>query len=107
MTQAYDCLRELWPEETTGLFLGDVRDTETHNIAASIQTIADHLEAFPQTAFKYLVIDEAHHAAAPTYKRLLGYFRPEFCWASLQHQTARTANRSLRSSATVASLEST
>ena len=28
VTQAYDSLRELWPEETTGLFMGDVRDCE-------------------------------------------------------------------------------
>jgi superfamily II DNA or RNA helicase len=76
--QAYDSLREHWPEATTGLFMGDVRDCEEHNIAASIQSIAERLEDFPPTAFQYLVIDEAHHAAAPTYKRLLGYFRPEF-----------------------------
>jgi superfamily II DNA or RNA helicase len=76
--QAYEKLRELWPEASTGLFMGDVRDAEEHNIAASIQSIAEHLEAFPPTAFQYLVIDEAHHAAAPTYKRLLGYFRPNF-----------------------------
>ena len=78
VTQAYDCLMELWPEMTSGLFMGDVRDCEAHNIAASIRSIAEHLDAFPPNAFKYLVIDEAHHAAAPTYKRLLGYFRPEF-----------------------------
>jgi superfamily II DNA or RNA helicase len=78
MTQAYDKLRELWPEATAGLFMGDVRDCEEHNIAGSIQSISDHLEDFPPTAFQYLVIDEAHHAAAPTYKRVLGYFRPQF-----------------------------
>ncbi len=78
VTQAYDSLRELWPEKTTGLFMGDVRDYEEDNIAASIRSIADNLEAFPPTAFTYLVIDEAHHAAAPTYKRLLAYFRPTF-----------------------------
>jgi superfamily II DNA or RNA helicase len=78
VTQAYDKLRELWPEVTTGLFMGDVRDCEEHNIAASIQSISEHLEAFPATAFQYLIIDEAHHAAAATYKRVLGYFRPQF-----------------------------
>jgi superfamily II DNA or RNA helicase len=76
--QAYDSLREHWPEVTTGLFMGDVRDYDAHNIAASIQTISDHLDDFPPTAFQYLAVDEAHHAAAPSYKRLLGYFRPEF-----------------------------
>ena len=78
VTQAYDSLRDLWPEATAGLFMGDVRDYEEHNIAASIQSIADRLEDFPPTAFKYLIVDEAHHATAPSYKRLLGYFRPDF-----------------------------
>ena len=78
VTQAYDSLRDLWPEASAGLFMGDVRDYEEHNIAASIQSITEHLEVFPPTAFTYLVIDEAHHAAAPTYKRLLSYFRPKF-----------------------------
>jgi superfamily II DNA or RNA helicase len=78
VTQAYDKLRELWPESGTGLFMGDVRDSEEFNIAGSIQSISEHLEDFPPTAFQYLVIDEAHHAAAPTYKRVIGYFRPQF-----------------------------
>jgi superfamily II DNA or RNA helicase len=78
VTQAYDKMRELWPEATTGWFMGDVRDCEAHNIAASIQSISEHLEEFQATAFQYLVIDEAHHAAAKSYKRVLGYFRPHF-----------------------------
>jgi superfamily II DNA or RNA helicase len=78
VTQAYDKLRELWPEATTGLFMGEVRDGNEHNIAASIQSISEHLNDFPPTTFKYLVIDEAHHAAAKTYKHVLGYFQPEF-----------------------------
>lgn len=76
--QAYETFKELWPEATTGLFMGDVRDFEERNIAGSIQSVAEHMTDFPPTAFDYLVIDEAHHATAPTYKRVLGYFRPKF-----------------------------
>jgi superfamily II DNA or RNA helicase len=76
--QAYESLRNLWPEVTTGLFLGDVRDCDEHNIAASVQSLAEHLEDFPPSAFHYVVIDEAHHASAATYKRVLAYFRPVF-----------------------------
>jgi hypothetical protein len=32
--------------------------------ASSIQSISEHLDDFPASAFQYLVIDEAHHAAA-------------------------------------------
>lgn len=76
--QAYETFKELWPEASTGLFMGDVRDFEEQNIAGSIQSVAEHMNDFPPTAFDYLVIDEAHHATAPTYKRVLGYFRPKF-----------------------------
>jgi hypothetical protein len=93
VTQAYDKLRELWPEATAGLFMGDVRDCEAHNIAGSIQSISDHLEDFPPPAFQYLVIDEAHHAAAPTYKRVLGYFRPQFGMQQLGRGTRKAPGK--------------
>ena len=76
--QAYLKLQELWPEVSTGLFMSDVRDVDDHNIAASIQSVSEHLSGFSPTAFKYLIIDEAHHATATTYKRILGYFKPDF-----------------------------
>jgi superfamily II DNA or RNA helicase len=78
VNQAHDKLRELWPEASTGRFMGDIRDQGEQNIAASIQSISEHLSDFAPTAFDYLIIDEAHHATAPTYKRILGYFRPRF-----------------------------
>ena len=78
VVQAYDELKSLWPEETTGLFLGDVREHDAFNIAGSIQSLADRHKEFEPDAFAYIVVDEAHHAAAPTYRRLLNYFRPQF-----------------------------
>ena len=36
-----------------------------------------HLSASRAT-FDYIVVDEFHHAAAPTYRRLIDYFRPKF-----------------------------
>ncbi len=78
VVQAYDELKRLWPEQTTGLFLGDVRDHDAFNIAGSIQSLADRQNEFAPDAFNYIVVDEAHHAAAPTYRRLLNYFRAQF-----------------------------
>lgn len=78
VTQAHDKFGELWPEESVGFYLGDVRDRDAFNIAGSIQSVAEHLQDFQPEAFRYLIIDEAHHAAAPTYKRVLGYFKPQF-----------------------------
>ncbi|HUY34520.1 MAG TPA: DEAD/DEAH box helicase family protein [Pirellulales bacterium] len=78
VTQAYDTFKERWPEVSTGIYMGDIHDCDAHNIAASIQSVSEHLSDFPTSAFQYLVVDEAHHAAAPIYKRVLGYFRPQF-----------------------------
>ncbi len=78
VVQAYDELRSLWPDKTTGLFLGDVREHDAFNIAGSVQSLADRHKEFEPDAFSYIVVDEAHHAAAPTYRRILNYFRPDF-----------------------------
>jgi len=76
--QAYDKFLELWPEASAGLHMGASREPEAHNVIGSIQTVSGHLDDFPPTAFDYLVIDEAHHAASRIYRRVLGYFRPKF-----------------------------
>jgi superfamily II DNA or RNA helicase len=78
VAQAYDKFRELWPEVATGLYFGGVHEPDKHNVVGSIQSVSDRLADFAPIAFDYLIIDEAHHATAPTYKRVLGYFRPRF-----------------------------
>ena len=63
-----------------GFYMGQTRDTEVDVLCASVQTLGKsaHLERFPPDHFDYIVIDEFHHAAAPTYRRLLGHFEPRF-----------------------------
>lgn len=45
---------------------------------ASIQLLTEHLAKLPPDQFDYVVIDEFHHAAAPSYRRLLGHLHPSF-----------------------------
>jgi superfamily II DNA or RNA helicase len=47
-------------------------------IVATIQLLNEHLNALSQTAFDYVVVDEFHHAAAPSYRRLLAHLQPGF-----------------------------
>lgn len=63
-----------------GLYSGKPRDAEVDVLCASVQTLsrAAHLERFSPQHFDYVVIDEFHHAAAATYRRLLGHFAPSF-----------------------------
>lgn len=76
--QARQRFEELWPEASVGLFAVGSREADAFNIVGSIQSVAQKIKDFSPDAFGYLVIDEAHHAAAATYRRVLSYFRPQF-----------------------------
>lgn len=78
VNQAHEKFRQFWPDVTAGLFLDDVRDTDEHVIIGTVQSVSKHLSEFSPTAFEYLIIDEAHHATADSYQRVLKYFRPKF-----------------------------
>jgi len=70
--------RRLWPDATHGKILGGIWQPDRDTVCASIQSLANRLSEFPPDAFRYLIIDEAHHAAAGTYQELLGHFEPSF-----------------------------
>ena len=78
VTQTHGEFQRLWPEAVTGRYYGGTQETDVDNLVAAIQSLADHLDEFAPGEFQYLVIDEAHHAAADTYRRVLEYFRPCF-----------------------------
>lgn len=46
-------------------------------VSASIDSIADRLEDYDPKHFRTIIIDEAHHSTAPTYKAVIDYFKPE------------------------------
>lgn len=45
-------------------------------VSASVQSIARRLDRYSPFDFDIIIVDECHHAAANTYKRILEYFRP-------------------------------
>ena len=67
----------------------DIQIEQADNIAgycdvvvASVPTLgraeSERILKYPKDYFKSIVIDEAHHAAAPTYRRILDYFNAPF-----------------------------
>lgn len=78
IAQAADTFRELWPEASLGLYVEDHKEIDAQVICASVQSVALNLDGFLPDAFDYLIIDEAHHAAAETYQKVLAYFTPRF-----------------------------
>jgi len=47
-------------------------------VIASVQLLIEHLDSLVPRRFDYVVIDEFHHAAAPSYRRLLARLQPAF-----------------------------
>lgn len=62
------------------LFTGDQKQVKAKYIFATIQTLSNPkvLQQFSPTDFDYILIDEAHRVAAPSYQTVLHYFRPRF-----------------------------
>ena len=80
LQQAATTFLRIRPSGRVGYYMGKVRDTQVDVLCASIQTLgrSAHLARFAPDHFDYIVIDEFHHAAAPTYRALLQYFTPQF-----------------------------
>jgi HKD family nuclease/diadenosine tetraphosphate (Ap4A) HIT family hydrolase len=80
LNQALDTFRRIRPEARLGHYTGDTKDPNADVVFASIQTLSrqEHLERFSPDAFDYVIVDEFHHAAAASYRKLINYFQPEF-----------------------------
>ncbi len=78
VNQAAKTFRELWPSVTVGRYVEDMKQPNAHVVCGSVQSVALHLDSFKDSDFDYLIVDEAHHAAADTYQKVLSYFKPTF-----------------------------
>lgn len=73
LTQARETLRRLLPAGRFGMFVGPLDDLEAPAVFASVQKLSrpEHLLRLAPDAFDYVVVDEAHHTAADSYRRIL------------------------------------
>jgi superfamily II DNA or RNA helicase/diadenosine tetraphosphate (Ap4A) HIT family hydrolase/HKD family nuclease len=80
LDQALATFRRIRPTAVLGLYTGEEKTPDADVLFASIQTLGRmrHLSQFASDKFDYIVVDEFHHAAATTYRRLIDYFRPRF-----------------------------
>lgn len=89
VTQAASKIREVWPGVDVGIVKADQNDVRAHVVVASVQTLArparlaqlvapftDELTLLGKAdPFGLVVVDEAHHAAADTYRAILDRLR--------------------------------
>lgn len=78
ITQAAETFGRIWPEASVGLYVENKKETDKQIVCGSVQSIALNLESFFPESFDYLIVDEAHHASAETYQKVLSYFKPRF-----------------------------
>jgi superfamily II DNA or RNA helicase len=81
VAQAVAKVREVWPDVDVGIVKAGSDEVRAHVVVASVQTLArrsrlarllpDSAGVFPVEPFDLVVVDEAHHTAAESYRRIL------------------------------------
>lgn len=61
-----------------GLFTGNKQELDSDFIFATNNELARHLDCFEAKEFDYIIMDECHHTAANTYKKIIEHFKPGF-----------------------------
>lgn len=82
------------PASDYGLLTGDHHDWGAKYLFATVQTLSqpDTLAQLSATTFDYILIDEAHRVAAPSYQRVMDHFRPQF-WLGMTATPDRPDNQ--------------
>jgi superfamily II DNA or RNA helicase/HKD family nuclease/diadenosine tetraphosphate (Ap4A) HIT family hydrolase len=80
LEQALQTFRRIRPQAKLGRYNGTEKFPDADVLFASIQTLGKlmTLRKFDPKRFDYIVVDEFHHAAAKTYRNLIGHFTPKF-----------------------------
>jgi superfamily II DNA or RNA helicase len=77
LRQAVDTFGQVWPGATVGTLPGEGwQDAQV--IVATVQSLHRKLDLFPPDRFGLAVIDEAHHAVASMWGKVMEHFRPRF-----------------------------
>jgi len=80
LKQSLNCFRGVLKDANFGeLFVGRYQPEKIDHLFMSIQTFnsQDWQEKTTSDFYDYIIVDEFHHAAAPTYKKLLSYYQPK------------------------------
>jgi len=80
LEQAEQTFVRIMPDAKVGKYNGKEHELNVDMLFASVQTLGKtrHLEKFRKGHFDYIVVDEFHHTAVRTYRRLLTHFEPGF-----------------------------
>lgn len=65
-------------EIKTGLLTGNSKEFQADYLFATINSINIYHQEFRSDEFDYIIVDEAHRSASPSYKKVINYFKPKF-----------------------------
>ena len=80
LKQSLACFRGVLRDANFGdLFVGGFQPKSIDHLFVSVQTLnsQDIVSKTKKDFYDYIIIDEFHHAAAPTYQKLLEYYKPK------------------------------
>lgn len=68
------------PNTDFGILSGQHHNTHAKYVFATVQTLSQNqtLNQFDPAEFDLIIIDEAHHASATSYQKIMQYFTPKF-----------------------------
>ncbi|MFX4233872.1 DEAD/DEAH box helicase [Aliarcobacter butzleri] len=79
LIKAKEGFENIFPQiNSFGLYTGNKKEQDKNYLFSTIQTMSSNFLEFSQDSFEYIIIDEAHHVASPSYKKILDYFKPKF-----------------------------
>ncbi|MDF2988411.1 MAG: putative helicase [Eubacterium sp.] len=79
LRKSLETFQEVFGKNVTyGIYIGTSKESDADFVFATNITMCNTLEFFAKNEFDYIIIDECHHATAETYKKIIGYFEPEF-----------------------------
>ncbi|MDY0191879.1 MAG: DEAD/DEAH box helicase [Aliarcobacter butzleri] len=79
LIKAKQSFENIFPQiNSFGLYTGNKKEQDKNYLFSTIQTMSSNFLEFSQDFFEYIIIDEAHHVASPSYKKILDYFKPKF-----------------------------
>lgn len=80
LKQSIACFRGVLKDANFGgMFVGSYKPDSLENLFVSVQTFnsQDITSITSPGYYDYIIVDEFHHAAAPTYQKLLTYYKPK------------------------------
>lgn len=77
LLKAMETYKNVMPDGNISLY---EENPDAQYVFAMVQTLSreSHLNYYKEDAFDYIIVDEVHHGGAPSYQKIINYFKPKF-----------------------------